>query len=275
MKKLIFFIFILGLSFQLYSTEPLELKTFFQNDDIKKIDNREIITRMYVRYNAKNENSCEKITIPRTKYNDEDFSNYEIITDEKGFIPYKLTDQSKLEFYNIISSFSKLNGMVYYSRRAGKVKELIKKCYRVESLSGNKYDDIKYDETKPKITNMFLQKDNKFGTLIYRSELFNEGNNFVLINTCLEPITKLIFTINEQEEYKIITFFIYDIDKKGYYFYSFQAMRVRVDFILKSGMIGPTSFSNRLRASTVHLAKLLSLDWNDKLNPWKGKYDTY
>jgi hypothetical protein len=275
MKKLLL-MFLLITNFTIFSIEDVSIKTFFSNEELSVINNNQLISRMYLKYNAAGENTNEFITIQRTKYNDEDFSKYEIISDEKGFIPYVLTEESKLKFYNTLCSFSKLKGMKYYSRRAGKIEQLIEECYRVTSKSGKKHDDTVYDKIQPKITNMFFQKDNKFGKLFFRSDLYNEGDNFVLINTDLDPVSKLIFTINEKEEYKIFCFFIYDKEKKGFYYYTFQVMRVRVDSVLKmKDLFSPTTFSNRLRASTVHLAKLLGLDWTDRLNPWKGKYDTY
>jgi hypothetical protein len=261
--------------FLAFSLDELNTAAFLNNDEIKRTVSGEIISRMFIKYDSRKENNVDNITIARTKYNDEDFSVYEVITDEKAFIPYKLTPGSKLDLYNILASFSKLNGMKYYSRRAGKVIPLIEESYRVTSMSGNKYDDIKYDKIQPKATSMFLQKDNKFGKLIYRSELYNEGDNFILVNTCLEPISKLIFNINNEQEYKIFTFLLYDKKQEGYFLYSYQVMRVRVELILKNKMLSPTTFANRMRASTVHLAKLLGIDWSSKMNPWPGMFDKY
>lgn len=275
MKKILFILSALFFAFNAFAAAPLELNTFFTPEEIALADQGELISRMYVKHNGRKENSHDSIKVPRTKFNDEDFSLYEVITDEKGFIPYDLTGDNRLKFYNTLTSFSKLEGMKYYSRRAGEVKKLVEDCYRVESLSGNKHADIAYNEIKPKVKNLFLQKDNKFGSLVYKSELYNEGDNFVLVNTSLEPMTKLFFDINEAEEYKNISFYLYNKEKKGFYYYSVQVMRVKMEMVLKNGMIGPTSFSNRLRAATVHLAKLLGDDREDKLNPWPGLYDDY
>ena len=46
-------------------------------------------------------NTSVEIIIPKSEFIDEDISNYELICIEKVFLPYKLTDKSKLEFYNI------------------------------------------------------------------------------------------------------------------------------------------------------------------------------
>ena len=253
----------------------LSVSTFFTAEQQTAVVNGDILPQMWVKYNAKNENSVESISIPTTKYNNEDYSVYEVVTDERFFIPYKLNDESKLKFYNVLTSYSGLKGMQYYSRRAGKASLLIKKCYRVKSLSDEKLPDITYDKIEPKISNMFLQKDNKLGTLYFKNELFSDSDNFVMVNTCVIPITKALFTINDKNEYKIYSFFIYDAEAGGYFCYSFQVLRVKLDSVLKSGMISPTTFSNRLRASTVHLYKMLGIDKSDKLNPWVGLYDKY
>ncbi len=253
----------------------LSVSTFFTAEQQAAVVNGDILPQMWVKYNAKNENSVESISIPTTKYNNEDYSVYEVVTDERFFIPYKLNDESKLKFYNVLTSYSGLKGMQYYSRRAGKASLLIKKCYRVKSLSDEKLPDITYEKIEPKISNMFLQKDNKLGTLYFKNELFSDSDNFVMVNTCVIPITKALFTINDKNEYKIYSFFIYDAEAGGYFCYSFQVLRVKLDSVLKSGMISPTTFSNRLRASTVHLYKMLGIDKSDKLNPWVGLYDKY
>ncbi|MBQ3922426.1 MAG: hypothetical protein II707_03945, partial [Spirochaetales bacterium] len=253
----------------------LSVSTFFTAEQHSAVVNGDILPQMWVKYNAKNENSVESIAIPTTKYNNEDYSVYEVVTDERFFIPYKLNDESKLKFYNVLTSYSGLKGMQYYSRRAGKASLLIKKCYRVKSLSDEKLPDITYEKIEPKISNMFLQKDNKLGTLYFKNELFSDSDNFVMVNTCVIPITKALFTINDKNEYKIYSFFIYDAEAGGYFCYSFQVLRVKLDSVLKSGMISPTTSSNRLRASTVHLYKMLGIDKSDKLNPWVGLYDKY
>lgn len=275
MKKILISIFLTITLFTLSTLENVSIDTFFTANDIQKINANELISRMYVKYNKKGENTNGELAIPRTNFNNEDHSVYEVKADEKGFIPYELTPESKLKFYNTLCSFRKLEGMKYYSRRAGDVKKMVEECYTVKSLAGKKYQDSHYEQISDSVSNMFLQKDNKFGTIIFRSDLHNDGNNFIMINTCLTPISKMFFNVNESEEFTIGNFFIYSEEKKGFYYYTYLVSRVRIDFILKSGLWGPTAFSNRIRATTVHLAKLLGHDWSDKINAWKGVYDTY
>ena len=77
----------------------------------------------------------------------------------------------------------------------------------------------------------------------------------------------------------VICGFIYDEEKEGFFYYTVSPIRIRIDLALKK--LSPTTFSNRLRATTVHLAKLLGLDWEDKYNPWieekllSGGYKNY
>ena len=195
MRKNILFIFFIILTFNFFGVEPVDVKTFFTSEELQRVNKGELIPDMFVKFNSRGENSKDKIIIPRTKYNDIDLSNYEIISTDKGFIPYKLTDESKLAFYNALTAFSKLEGMVYYSRRDAKVMQLIKKCYRVESMSGNKYPDKIYDKIEPKVSNMFFQEDNKFGKVFYRSDLYNDGDNFVMIKYFINSYFKIYFYI--------------------------------------------------------------------------------
>ena len=81
--------------------------------------------------------------------------------------------------------------------------------------------------------------------------------------------------MNNKGEYQVSSFFIYSKEKAGFYYYSYLAMKVNVDAVLKTEAFGPTAFSNRLRAATVQLAKLIDLDWKGKYNTWPGKYDSY
>lgn len=285
--KIFFIIFlVLFMIFPLYSIEDLDVKDFFNESDIKRITNGEIITRMYIKNDVKNENTDIFINVPKTEYVDEDSSLYEMITDEKAFIPFEIRNEDdKLTFYNTLTAYSKLSGMKYFSRRIQKIQELIVKSYKIESPRNKKeQEDKKYEKINAEEVNYFLQEDNKFGKLIYRSEVFNNKNDFILINTCILPVKKLIFSVSNKEEYKFITYFIYDENLEGFYYYSVNLMRIRLKILLNKNSkyaLHPTTFSNRLRAGTVQLGILLGLDWEKKINPWeeklllKGHYKNY
>jgi hypothetical protein len=284
MKKyfILFALFLLNISI-FAADSNFNLDTFFSQDDIKTLTKGDLIARMYLKFNSRGENTHMNIEIPKTKYTDEDFEIYEALADDKAFIPYKLTNESKLRLVNNLTDFSGLKGSEYYSRSSGKVETLIVDCFRIDSPKTiKKLDNNVYTEIKPYIENYFFQQDNKFGKIVYKSELFNEGDNFVLVVTSAQPIKELNIDINSAGEYKILTFLIYNKEKEGYFYYSILAMRVKYDLALKNPLLlKPTTFSNRLRAGTVHLAKLMGYDLTKKLNNWdetklkNGEYRQY
>ncbi len=246
----------------------LLINDFMNEKEIADVLSGSIITRMYLKNNALGENSDEFIKVPTTSYSKESFSEYEMITDEKAFFPYNLSEKDILEFYTIISSPSKLKGTKYYSRRDEKIDDLILDCYQIDDKN-KRINDTVQTEIKEYIVGRFRQKDNKFGTLNFKSELYNQGNNFVMIATCENAIP----LISGKDEYKIISYFIYDEVNKGFFYYSVFAMRIRTEmFLTKNGLktLAPTTFSNRLRAATVQIAHLIGLDWSAKYNPWEN-----
>jgi hypothetical protein len=285
MKKIIVLLLLFLTAVNFFAENSLSLNTFFNDAELKKVLDGEIVSRMCIKGNASGENTDLEIDIPRTKYADEDFSSYEVVIDEKAFIPYDMENtSSKIKFYNILTAYSKLKGMQYYSRMRKQTETFILKSKRIDPDKNTTIDDVTYNEIKPKIENYFFQTDNKFGKLKFRSDLYNDGNNFVMVNTCIQPVSKLFFVINKKDETKFISYFIYSKEQKGFFYYSFNVMKVRLKFLLSENdvmTLNPTLFSSRLRASTVHFAKLLGLNWEDKLNPWdedlleKGVYKNY
>lgn len=266
MKKITLIMIFSFMILTVNSWDKFDVNTFMSNDDINKIVSGEIITRMYLKYDAEGENTDLSIKIPVTQFVNEDLSNYEMITDEKAFIPYDLEKEGKIKFYNTITAASKLKGMKYYSRKAGEVLELIVDCFQTNE-KGKKIDDIKYESIDKYIKGTFRQKDNKFGTLDFTNELYNDGNDFALVTTCNDSIP----LVSKGGEYKVCSYFFYDETKKGFYYYTVYVMKIRNEMFLKKGGIitlHPTTFSNRLRAATTHLAILLGNDWGNKRNPW-------
>ncbi len=257
------------------NADNIDVKLFFSEDEITQVLNGDIIPAMFVKYNSKGENSHEKISIPTSQYMPEDFDQYEVLAHEKAFIPYKADVAGKLRLLNIMNSYSKLSGMEYYSRRAGKKEKLILESYRTISVNGKKLDDINYTDLQNKTKSIFMQRDNKFGKMFYTSEVTIENDNFIMVNTSIVPISKAIISLNNPGDFKTYTILIYDENHQGYFYYSVLAMRVRVDIILKQQIFGPTTFSNRLRASTVKLASMMGHNLDDRLNAWPGKYDKY
>ncbi len=257
---------------RLHAQNTLSIDTFFNDNEKASVLKNKILTRVYLKYiecdNPEIRN--ERIQIPKTRYIEENFSDYEMVVDEKAFIPYKLNERAKLSLYNIFSAYSKLSGVQYYSRTDKKTQPLIIRCSRIESPTQRTLlNDIVNSNIAGARVNYFQFEDNRFGVLAFRSEIFNEGDNFIVKNVCVQPMEKFGFSINKKGEYQMHSFFIYDRKANGYFYYAFQAMRIRSYFIKKLGFLNPESFANRIRANTVHTAGLLGHDWRDRIKAFE------
>lgn len=280
MKKTAIFISLLFVAIFAFA-EELSVDMFMTADQIERVKAGEIITRMYIKYNHHGEATDLDLPVPSTSYAPVNYKDYQMITDEKAFLPYELNDETKLNFYNTISDANKLTGMKYYSRRVDEIKTLVVKAYPTTKRWMKIKNQQPMTEIKPHISGYFRQRDNKFGLLSFQSDLYNERNNFVLVNTCKTPIPFVCYS----DEYKTVTYFIYDEEAKGFYIYTTFLLVIRTDSFLNGKGImtlNPTTFSNRLRAATTHIGILLGVEeWADKRNPWdpdkmdRGEYKNY
>jgi len=263
--------FLLSSSFS-ETDELFSSGNFFNEAEIKAILKGEIITKGYLKNTSTvhTNNTDSRIDIPVSKFIDENIQSYEMICIEKAFFKYELTESSKLSLYNSLAAFSKLSGMKYYSRLDKKIKVLINECYGIESAADKKrISDYLYNKIATIAVNYFKATDNRLGDLVFRSELYNDENNFIIKNVCIQPIEKYFISVNRSEEYQLISFFIYDTDLKGYFYYSINAMKIRNGYFLRLGKMSAGSFANRIRSNTVHTAKLLGLDWEDRLKAFE------
>jgi hypothetical protein len=272
MNRLLLLFIILFAAAHAYAEERISTNNFFDKAEREVVLKDGIITKSFLKNNnsAYTPNTNGQINIPVTQYTEKDLAGYEMICVEKTFFPYELTGESKLSVYNNLASAAKLKDMQYYSRTDSKIETLITSSSRIassEDKTPNK--DSVYTSISPKTVNYFTITDNRFGDLTFRSELYSEGENFILKNVCVEPMEKYFISINNKEEYKLITFFIYNKESKGYFYYSINAMRIRSGYFLKLGMLSAENFANRMRGSTVHTAKLLGLDWGDKIKAFQ------
>lgn len=263
--------------FSISGEESLK-KAIFSEGDLKRIYSGEIVSRMYLKFNTVGENTDEFIKVPATRFTEDDYSDYEMVCDEKAFIPYVLNDESKLAFYNTLSGFSKLKGADYWTFNGGKRVEFIVDSFSIDNpRNRRKVEDTKFTKINDRVELYYQQEDNRFGKLAFKSELYNVGDSFVVINSTLDSI----FVVTRPGEYRMISFFIYDHERKGFLYYTVSAMRIRSSILLKSGKLYATTFSNRLRGGTVHLTRLLGLDWSDKIVTWdinklkQGGYRNY
>ncbi len=264
--KLFFTVICLLLSYGVFANNiENSISAIFTANDLNRIYSGEIVSRMFVKYNATNENTDEFIAVPETPFTGGNYSEYEVVCDEKAFFPIDISQIPPLRMFNLITSYSNLKGAEYWSFNGGRKVVFIEDCYSMQSSRNRqRMADIRQTSLAPQSVFYFMQKDNKFGNMAFKSEIFNAGNSFVMINSTLDPI----FPINSAGEYKTITFLIYNEQKRGYLFYTIFLMRIRNALLLKSGRIYATTFSNRLRGATVHLAGLLGLNWDNKLVTW-------
>jgi hypothetical protein len=271
MKQIIFLFYFIISSSSAFAA--MSAADFFSKDEADYALKGGIITSVRLKYNNEiitNEKFKNLTVVKESKYSEPWFNSSEMISSEKGFIHFKTGADSKLGFYNTLLSFSSLAGMKYYSHKASSVEPFILKAYRIAYPENqSKINDFKENKIDIKKTNYFLMSDNKFGELIFRSDLFSEGNNFILKNTCVHPIKKFGVKINDSGEYVTVSYFLYDIRRKGYFYYTVSALRIKSDFFLKINAISPKGFGNRLRAGTVHLVDKIGINWNDKIKAFE------
>lgn len=262
---IIFFLIVISSQASFAAMSPAD---FFSKDEIDYVQKGGVITSVYLKYSDDiiTDGRFKHQSVTNDKYSESWFNSSEMLSIEKGFIPYNLNADSKLKFYNALLSFSSLEGMKYYSHKARSVEPFILKAYRITSPENqSQVKDIRADKIETGKTNYFLMSDNKFGELVFKSDLYSDGNDFILKNICVHPVRKFGVKINESGEYVTMTYFLYDIRLKGYFYYSVSALRVKSDFFLKINAISPKGFGNRLRAGAVHLVKNFGIDWNYKI----------
>ncbi|MCU0822727.1 MAG: hypothetical protein MUC95_09700, partial [Spirochaetes bacterium] len=247
-----------------YADEKISLKIFFSETERRSVIDGKIITGIHL--NDVTGKTDVKSIIPKTSYITNDYSGYEVIVTEKAFIPCGPKTNSKMGMYKILSSYSRFAGMKYYSKMDSRFKTLILKSSRIKSAGDTQeLIDILYDKIPQAAVNYFLIEDNRFGEIIFKSEIYSENDNFILKNTSTHSLKKYGFTVNGPGEYQFIFFFIYDKKEAGYFYYAMQAARIRSSYLQKISFVGSESFVNRMRAMTVHYAGMMGNDWSGKL----------
>ncbi len=246
----------------------LTISSIFSAEEIRSVKRGNIITRSYLKHNKGfNTRGDSRIILPKTQYTAA-LPDYEMISDEKAFMPYRLNKESKLKLYNLFLAFSRLAGMTYHPRTGGKPRLLITESTRVDP--GNKWRRIQ-DEISPDIAakkeSYFRIVDRRFGGIVLKNEIIHDNNGFIIRNTAINPISKYGFPICKAGEYQLIYFIIYDKSPNGFYYYAIHTLKIRNTMLLKSRKLRSEDFANRLRGETVHRAKLLGLNWSGKIVP--------
>jgi hypothetical protein len=269
-SRIVTYVFItLALFCSMNSIYSSEMDLFSIEEKSRLLDG-EIITRMYLKYNAKGENTHLEMDLPNSTAIPEEMKGYEMLTDEKAFIPYETGSDGLLPVINSMVSFSRLKGTRYWSRRAGAVETLIVDSYAIDSPDDKQMiPDPVLVSIPGSVEYYFVQKDNKFGKTGYRYTISTDDDTILVKASCFHPVVfKKLIPVNGRDEMKVITILEYDSSRKGFYYYALYGMRINLDLFLRNGALRPTSFANRLRAATVHLAVSLGNDWTGKLNPW-------
>ncbi len=200
--------------------------------------------------------------IAATPWTRQSWNSNELIVIEKSFLP---VSADPIEIFNLLNRYSALEGMLYYSKSAKKVETLIQDAYRVESPENRNAATDRSFSSLSNNTSYFMMKDNRFGNLLYRSTILVEGETIAMVNTCMDPLKKMGFTIAGPGRYHMITILMRDQLSGGWFLYSVTTSPVRNTLFLRLKIVSPKSFGNRLRASTVHLARGVGLDWKNRL----------
>ena len=280
MKKLFITIIIVFTVFAAFSQNGKPTpEMFFTAEQMERVLNGEIISRMCIAQNAWNENTDLTMTIPGTSYDEGGYTDWEMICDEKAFIPFEMNDENKLKLLNILTNFESLKGAKYYSRKVDEILVLIEDAYRMKSGSNHtKAEPAKYDKFESHVTNYFSQKDNRFGRTFYQSDVWFDGDDVIMINSNVVGMT-FVVPINRKGEFKSITYLMYSAEHQGFFYYTANPIRIRVELALKK--LSPTTFAQRLRAMTVHYGMAMGADWGDKYQPYdneklsNGEYRNY
>jgi hypothetical protein len=246
--------------------EP-SIRTFFTGAEEEKVSNGGIVSISFLfgDKTRSTESAADTIRIPTCSLL-RDYSEYEVLCTEQAFFPIQIMESTTLDFLNYIVQYSGLAGLHYYSETDKRIQPEILASTRI--LSAEKAQpvaDSSYSSVLAECVHYFQIQDNRFGKLRLMSQVFVRGNNFIIRNTSIQPMSKLGFLINRPGEYETIFILIYDASRSGYFYYALQAMRLRSHFLLKLGKLTAENMANRLRASTVYLARFFKLDWSDRL----------
>ncbi len=269
-KHAIILIFIPQIAFS-QSIPSLTIDDLFTKKERTIVNNGQIISRAYLKNRGTiSSGTPDKNTLLPENPVFSSLKGYEMLCTEKAFIPYKAVRESGISLPDLLSNSSKLSGIKYYSISDKKIQTLIEDSRELNNEKKTKEDDDPaFKNFSRVITKYFVITDNRFGRLNFISELFLKDNIFIIRNVCTQPMKKWMISINKKEEYRLIYFFLYDKKAHGFYYLGINVMRIRSDYLLKLGLLTPESFANRMRAQTIYYARLLGVDWSDRLRAFE------
>ena len=248
------------------SSHSLSVEMFFTPSEVDGVLQGDIYT--FSRFGNKIRNtdgSNTVIKLPATEYMTKELEGYEMVTVEKAFFPYDLKTKPRLAFYNYLQRYSDLAGILYYSRTDKKARKLVLESYRVDSADfKQKEEDHAHTLIRDYHKDHVYLKDNRFGKIMFSSEIFHKDDHFVTRWINVKPLSMFRIPVSDRGQYHLICFYIYDSDRKGYFYYAVHAAKVRGGLIMTLGRLSPESFANRIRAMTVHIATYFEMDWSKR-----------
>jgi len=245
------------------SAAPVAVGTCMSAQEMRAVKSGRILTRVYLKHNGAGnvKQATGYFSIPATPYT-AGIRGWEMLAEEKAYIP---ASPDMLQLYNSLLGYSSYAGMHYYSVTDRAMKPFIREAYTIASPgSVRRVRDSRAVSITPSRNGYFRIRDNRLGWLTFKGELFYRNGVFIAKNYSVTPVTRYGVTISRKGEYRMITFLFPD-GPGGYYLYSVHALRIRSEVMLKSGFLNSESFANRIRAATVHTAKLLGRNWIGKI----------
>jgi len=251
------------------SAGPREIGTFFTAAEMKAVMNGAILTRAAVKgggvFNLPGGGS---LILPGTPLIPSWLGSYEVLAEERAFMPCDIAGKGLSRFYNGLFAYSRFKGLTYYSRTDRRFQPYLLESGRISGTGSTEVTgDPVYAGPAPRRVHLFRVRDNRFGDIVFRSVAVNRGNDFIVTNASVEPLSKMGFPVAGAGEYRMMSFYLYNAGDRGFYYYGLHALRVRTGFFITSGLVNAESFANRLRAETVRRAEIMGLDWRSKLRP--------
>lgn len=232
------------------SSGTIKIGDIFSPSEIKLLRRGGILT--YARMDGKGEASSggAAVSFPHGAGRLYDYpSGYSVASVEKVF--FRGGPEDAVKIFEKVTDFPALKGMKYYSISEGRAIPLILESY----LSGNRF--VKQDGESRFASSYFTIKDNRLGTIPFRSEAWGGNGTVYASSICSGQVSRFGMKIFEPGDYRIYKFIIYDRLSGGWFYCSVQLMRVRSDIMKSLDLLRPENICNRLRGETVHILGLL------------------
>jgi len=234
----------------------LSKEKLFSTPEILKITSGQILTSVRLRGFPVLSNYPDDIS--GRGYSAKVFSLYsanELVCVEKFFLPVNKMAGERIRLVNSLLSFSQMKGTDYYSVTGKRILHLIE-CSSAVDKNGREKPDPVCTVLKDKMSCLYQIRDNRFGEMFLRNDVYNLKNSVISFSTCLHPLKKWFIKIAEKEKFQLINCFFYDKQLAGYLCCSVQTIKLNHPALLKFRLINPYSFANRIRASTVRLMEI-------------------